>query len=438
MNIKKNTLRIGMGGMLAVCSLMPFSSCEKISLEDEEIGSEPSTGNALLTISTRGVDDTEEAIKYGRIYIFNSAGTCVQMLSTTEDNNTATTRLDAGTYTLYAVGVEDLERFNLPTQAEATSTSVITLLSGKVMDDLLMKTVNVTLEDGETLNQPISLEHKVLSIDQVEIKDVPDDVTQVEVSVNSFYSSVRLDGTFPDTPTESYTVTLTKQTDGTTWKAIPQQLLFPTKGAPTITVSVTSPRGVQGFSYTTSDALPANHHFTLSATYKATQGTLLDMVLTASDWGENRIVSFDLDDDNKVIPVAQSYFNGYYVVSVDATAHSAVLLAKSSLAYAAPSSTTDAEAWQTATVAPMAALAKPFGVSTNWRLPTHDEIEVVSKDTQIVTFTSGGISAIYFCTISNDFGWGYTQKSGDTYTFNTGTAEFGSQIKLRPVIDINY
>ena len=437
MNFKKNTLRIGMGGMLAVCSLMPFSSCEKISLEDEEIGSEPSTGNALLTISTRGVDDTEEAIKYGRIYIFNSAGTCVQMLSTTEDNNTATTRLDAGTYTLYAVGVEDLERFNLPTQTEATSTSIITLLSGKVMDDLLMKTVNVTLEDGETLNQPISLEHKVLSIDQVEIKDVPDDVTQVEVSVNSFYSSVRLDGTFPDTPTESYTVTLTKQTDGTTWKATPQQLLFPTKGTPTITVSVTSPRGVQGFSSTTSDALPVNHHFTLSATYKATQGTLLDMVLTASDWGENRTVSFDLDDDIK-IPVAQSYFKGYYVVSTNATARTAVLLAKSSLAYTAPSSTTNAEAWQAATVAPMAALAKPTGVSTNWRLPTHDEIEVVSKDTQIVTFTSGGISAIYFCTISNDFGWGYTQKSGDTYTFNTGTAEFGSQIKLRPVIDINY
>ena len=419
------------------CSLIAFSSCEKVSLAEEGISSEPSEGAALLTVSTRGTGDTEEAIAFGRVYIFNSSGSCVQMLSTDEDNNTATALLDAGTYTLYAVGMEDLDRFNLPTQTTATPTSVIALQSGKVMDDLLMKTVEVTLEDGETLTQPISLEHKVLSIDQVEVKQVPADVTQVEVSISSFYSTIQLNGTYPDTPTESYTVTLTKQEDGTTWKAAPQQKRFPTKGAPTITVSITSPRGNQAFSYTASDALPANHHFTLSATYKATQGSTLEMVLTASDWGENRTVSFDLDDDNK-IPVAQSYYNGYYVVSVDADARTAVLLAKNSMGYTAPSSTTDAAAWQAALTTPMTALAKPTGVSNNWRLPTSTETAILSKDTQIVTFNSSGISAIYFCTIGEDFGWGYTQKSGDTYTFNTGTTPFADYIKLRPVIDITY
>jgi len=434
-HVNKITSKIG--GMLAVCSLIAFSSCEKVSLAEEGISSEPSTGNALLTVSTRGAGDSEEAVTYGRVYIFNSSGSCVQMLSTDEDNNTASALLDAGTYTLYAVGMEDLDRFNLPTQTNATPTSVIALQSGKVMDDLLMQTVEVTLEDGETLTQPISLEHKVLSIDQMEIKDVPADVTQVEMSISSFYSTVRLNGTYPDTPTESYTMTLTKQTDGTTWKVTPQQKRFPTKGAPTITVSITSPRGNQSFSYTAAEALPANHHFTLSATYKATQGSTLEMVLTASDWGENRTVSFDLDDDNK-IPVAQSYFNGYYVVSVDADARTAVLLAKNALNYTAPSSTTDAAAWQAALTDPMAALTKPTGVTNNWRLPTSTETSIVSKDTQIVTFNNSGNSAIYFCTIGIDFGWGYTKKEGETYTFNTGTTPFGSQIKLRPVIDINY
>ncbi|MBR3619358.1 MAG: hypothetical protein IKN44_06360 [Bacteroidaceae bacterium] len=216
--------------LIALGAIMMLTACEKIVIpEDEEASPIPTgelDGSAQLMISTRTGGGDNNAVAEGRIYIFNQAGSCVQMLSTDEDDNSAVAHLAAGSYSLYAVGGDDLSRFVLPTQNNATTTSVITRQEGKVMDDLLMKKADVVLEDGESTNLNMALEHKVLAISEVEIKKVPTDVTNVEVALMPLYSSIRLDGVYPDTPTESYKIALTKQDDGKTWKALPNQMLF--------------------------------------------------------------------------------------------------------------------------------------------------------------------------------------------------------------------
>ena len=318
------------------------------------------TGSAKLNIftSTPG-DSEEETIVEGKVYIFNSTGICVQLLSMDEESQQITTQLPPGQYTLYAIGGNDLTRFALPTQSEATSSSVITRLAGKVMDDLMMASVVVDLEEEESLNQNIALEHKVICLDDIEIRQVPQTATKVEVTFTPLYSSVCLDGSFPASPTESYKIALTKQADGSTWKAAPDQMLFPSKGTPTVNVTISTSTGNLSYSFT-AEAFSANHHFSIVGTYQTPQGVTLTGILTAGDWGEDQEIAFDINEsDVEFTPLVAGEFCGdYYVVSVDETHRKAVLLAKEKISYTAPSGNATNAQWKAALTAPMAALER--------------------------------------------------------------------------------
>lgn len=437
----------------ALSAVLTFSSCEKIAINEES--EFPSTvtdqvnGSARLNIITRAGagDSDDDIISEGRIYLFNSAGKCIQLLSTDEENNQATVQLSAGSYALYAVGGNDLSRFSFPIQSEATSASVIKLIDGKVMDDLLMASANVDLEDGETLNQNLSLVHKVLCIDEIEIKQLPQTVTKVEVSLTPLYSSVQLDGEYPASPTGNYKIELTKQSDGTTWKASPKQMLFPSKGNPTIKVSITTDEGVMGYSYNAAEELPANHHFTIIGTYKAEQGVSLTGVLTAAGWEEDRTISFDLDGSNQTVynPVAKEFCNGYYVVTVDEANHTAVLLSQKNIPYVAPANESSSEAWKQTLAASLAAWDKPEGANCgNWRIPTIAEAELITQDPRAVTIdtsTSPFTSISIFCLNGNVLNWAESRTEDNIeYTFHSGSGGITSSanIYLRGVIDITY
>ena len=437
----------------ALSAVLTFSSCEKIAINEES--EFPSTvtdqvnGSARLNIITRtgAGDSDDDIISEGRIYLFNSAGKCIQLLSTDEENNQATVQLSAGSYALYAVGGNDLSRFSFPIQSEATSASVIKLIDGKVMDDLLMASANVDLEDGETLNQNLSLVHKVLCIDEIEIKQLPQTVTKVEVSLAPLYSSVQLDGEYPASPTGNYKIELTKQSDGTTWKASPKQMLFPSKGNPTIKVSITTDEGVMGYSYNAAEELPANHHFTIIGTYKAEQGVSLTGVLTAAGWEEDRTISFDLDGSNQTVynPVAREFCNGYYVVTVDEVNRKAVLLSRTNVSYVAPTGSYSQNAWIQAFVAPLEALDKPEGANCgNWRLPTINEAKLITQDPRAVTIDTSEspyISIDIFCLDEGVLKWiESSTEDFNTYTYRSSSDYITSSanIYLRPVIDISY
>lgn len=429
--------------LMMALAMMMLTACEKTVLPENEIPSVETgltAGTARLNISARAPGNAEnEEISEGRVYVFNQEGSCVQVLSMNEESQQFSAQLTAGQYTLYIIGGDDLTRFALPSREEATPTSVITRLAGKVMDNLMMASAVVNLVEGEDLNQDIVLQHKVICLDIIEIRQVPETATKVEVTFTPLYSAICLDGSFPDNPTESYTITLTKQADGSTWKATPDQMFFPSKGTPVVKVTISTSTGNMSYSYT-AETLEANHHFSIVGTYQAPQGVSLTGLLSVGGWGDDQPINFDINEGDMQVReyIAGAFCDDYYVVSVDATHRIAVLLAKEKLDYTAPESNKSAN-WLAALTGPMAALEKPDGVNTDWRLPTLAEVGVFSKDAQIVTFgETSGNTVNFYCLNNNVLEWAYTHKDGDSYELKHGTSGFVARVQLRPVIDIAY
>ena len=432
--------------LLLACATIVLSACEKAVLPEDDLLSEETEStihSAKLNIVASAEDEAGEGtLNEGKVFLFNGEDKCVQLLTMNEEDHRIEAQIPAGQYTLYAIGGDDLTRFDLPSQDEATPTSVITRLSGKIMTDLMMATAYLDVAEGETLNQNISLTHVVFCLDEIELREMPAGVTSVEVTLAPLYSAVQLDGSYEETPTESYKVALEKQTDGTTWKTEKQQMLFPSKGKPTIKVSMITTTGSMSYSFTSAEELEPNHHFDIIGTYKATQGVSLSGIMTDAGWGEDRTINFDIDekDVDEVKFVAGQFFQDYYVVSVDEAQRRAVLLAKEDLTYTAPAEGAASSVWQASFVAPMAALAKPAGATGNWRLPTLDEVDIFARDTQVVSFNqSSGDTMNFYCLGEEEkLCWAYIHRGNNGTELKWGTSGFIERIRLRPVIEVAF
>ena len=309
----------------ACCCIIALVGCSKEIISDEE---NQLARTSQLSITTRADGDLAN-IKDGRIYVFNQAGTCIEVLTTAEATQSATTLLAPGTYQVYAVGSEDLNRFSLPDKDNAKADSKISLNEGNAMEDFLTTQAQVTLEDGVTQQLNLHMERKVTSLTSITIKKVPTDVTAVSVTIEPLYSSILLDGTFPN-ETEPAKMVLTKKEDGT-WQTTPNMLHFPSKGKPTITITFTREDGLKSYSYTANEELAANHHFTIEGTYTQSQGVTLTGIIYNSEWGEDKTITFDFDDENisdngggddsgntdVTMPTPGSTYKGCYVVAVN-------------------------------------------------------------------------------------------------------------------------
>lgn len=431
----------------AVCCILALNGCSKDVLMEFDSDGTPINE---LRIGTRAGDDAT-TVTDGRIYIFNNSGECVSVLSTDQNAEYTSAKLPAGTYSVYAVGGNDLNRFTLPDQTEATTTSWLTLEDGKVMDDLLLSNTSVTME-GEDKTLDIELNRKVMSVSSVTIKKVPTDVTAVEVMVSPLYSKVKIDGTFDTNDTgESYTFTLTKDADGTTWDYQTAKTLFPSKGKPTITI--TFKRGENNattYSYEAAGAFAANKRVKIEGTYTESQGVTLTGTLTSEAWGEESNVEFDFDntnssqqgngnDDNNNnnntpsgTPVAGETYLGCYVVSVDADAKTAVLLSpKQTNGYTSA-----------ATVNTAVASWAVEGIAGTWRLPTVAEVNIFIVNRSIANPDQGKSMAFYCLSGSSVAAIEISRNYADKYTVKAPVTDFDqigtSTTYLRPVTDYSY
>lgn len=438
------------------CGVVALSSCEKVVFD--EVDNEEVTPTSQLIISTRADDPTTTAIQQGRIYIFDSEGSCVRMLSTDATTQTAETALQAGSFSVYAVGGSDLSRFGLPEQANATTTSVLQLQSGQTMGDLLLTNADVTLKDGENRTLNLTLNRKVFCVTDVTIKQVPADVTKVEVSLEPLYKQVLLNGTFPD-ETESATITLTAGEDGT-WQAQPQRYCFPSKGKPTITVYFTRSSGVKSYSYTASEAIEPNHHMSIEGTYTESQGVKLTGILAGTAWGEDKTITFNFDEQsasaggnsgensggnsgddsgntgggNTVsgdVPTAGSTYKGCYVVAVNGK--TATLL-----------STTERDLYKTSSDRPEESLAllqndlaswpAIEGITGTWRIPTEAEARIFITDPNSFYIKESAVGYYYIMV-------GDALKSlefGNNRTVKGVLDKLDAGKRLRPVMDVTF
>jgi hypothetical protein len=375
------------------------------------------------------------------------------MLTIGEESNSATANLAAGTYHVYAVGSDDLSRYSLPSQEEASATSAVTLQQGKVLGDLLLSPeASVTLTDGETRQLNLSLERMVFCVSTVTIKKVPADVTKVEVALEPLYNSVLLNGTYPN-ETTSYRVTLAEDANESgTWQAAPLQMQYPSKGKPTITVYFTRSNGVKSYSYTASEQLEANHHLTIEGTYSEPLGVTLQGIVSGTEWGEDKTIVFSFDESSATgqtgnegngqgneqggeqggssdTPVVGQTYKGCYVVAVDG--NTATLLSPTEKTRFTNSSNIPQEI-ETA----LASWPNVDGVTGTWRLPTLDEAKVFLLQFNLLnsqnasysySVTDKGVLKRFTVNVNYATGEFYAGSVEETLTLN---------MHMRPVIDI--
>ena len=437
--------------ILGVIGLLAMGACSKEVIDDSLSQAKATSTLKIVTRGSANSDDDKDGgnISSGYIYIF-SGNTCVSMLTVSDGVTNSAAQLSAGTYTVYAVGGNNMSCFTLPEQNEANAKSEIGLASGKGMDDLLMKEVTVPLGDSETHLLELTLERKVMRIDQVTIKNVPEGVTGVEVRLAPLYKKIYLDGTYP-TETGYESVELTKDTESTEgeWYLSKEHYCFPASTKPTITVCFTVSGETKSYSYTAAEDLPANHKLKIVGTYTQTYGVELTGVLSGTDWGEDITITFDFDENNATTsgndnndepaagaPVQGSTYLGCYVVSVDQDNKTAVLLSPTKHGNYSLNENNQSQSKQILEEA-LDSWPSVSGVNGVWRIPTLAEAQVFLADvaaTGNVNYELG-----FFCyegTVLKKL----KVKTTDGVNSVTGPyTDFATDWDyLRPVIDITY
>lgn len=390
------------------------------------------TGESELRVTTRGDGGTTLE---SRLYVFNNASQCIQLLSPDGNGQLVTTNLPAGTYDLCGIGSDDLSNYVLPSVDDASPTTAITVAAGKERGDLLMGHETITLTDGDRTNLNLQLERKVTHVTSITIHEVPDDVDQVSVAVGPMYQSILLNGTLDD-PTGTYTVNLTDLGAGD-WVAEPDEFILPSLAKPTMTITFNKGATHKTYSYVSAQPIKPNTHVSLEGTFVGLKGIVLTATMSGQAWDPTpNDLTFDFDE----FPIAGQTFQGYFVVANDPANRTATLLNNTRVSYTDPVNNTPAD-WLAAVNAAINSLAKPAfaGANDAWRLPTEEECKLFSKNTDyVMSFNpDNGYGYFYFYLNDTTLKWGGYQDTGSALNFVSG-ATFVSGLSLQPVIDITY
>ena len=409
----------------AFCGMVTLGSCAQ-----EVINEDMSASDSRMTVMTRGEGDPVTSPV--RLYVFDSDDGCVTMETLDAGSSSFTKNLPAGTYDVYALA-SDESRYALPSKDEATKTTPIALKSDEQFGDLMIGHSSVTLSDGNTNEITLNLSRKVMLLRSVIIKDVPEGTTDVSVMVSPIQESILLNGSYQGDD-GSFSVALTKQSDGTTWKMATEDVfLLPSVGKPTITITI----GTTSFSYSCPNELEANHKITIEGTYKEPTTQPAELTLTGTingvAWGEDSHVSFEFGPEDKPatpsgdIPAEGSTYLGCYVLKVNGNEVTLLSNIEQKTDFINGSDTeqnkkelldTKAETWSIT------------GITSQWRLPTLTELQLV-YDARATLSMAGGKT--YAC-LDGSVLKGYRITTDGPSTVDSGKITNSSY--LRPVTTI--
>ncbi len=282
---------------VAAMAAMALVSCSK---DADGVSDGGAFGNNKLTIRTKavsaGTTDMTVATPIN-VYVFNSGGKCLAVKNLSSETETADMKLEAGNYNLYAVaGAGD--DYTLPSADNATPQSVVTLNAGKQHSDLMAAQTAVTLTDGQDSDVSMSMTRKVLKLTYVSVAAVPDDVTSVSVTVMPLYENITVAGEYSGDQGVQ-TVTLARQSDGTTWRNDCNLFLLPSVGNTLVTLKFTTTDGkTKAFTYSSEKPLKANYKVSLSVNYLEVKEPTLKCKFTGVSW-ENEDDAWSIDANEK-------------------------------------------------------------------------------------------------------------------------------------------
>ena len=290
--MKKN-IQLVVSIVMTVVSMTLLTSCEKEFSEVTPVNPESS-----LTVTTRSESGAEEVAYPVAVYLFDANKACIDFRRIESADASVCYDLVEGVYDVYAFGGVAEGKYTLPSVKEATLESVITLQDGQEHGDLMMAKSSVTTTKGEANTINLLMNRCVSKIESIVIKQVPDDVTAVSVTLSKTCKSMAFDGTMKDVNIE--VITLEKSgTESGTWELkTPRHVLFDVDASASVKISMTTNGNAKGYTYQLTDKWKSNYLYHINATYTEKQNFHVTGTITGATWQGTEDIVFNFDETN--------------------------------------------------------------------------------------------------------------------------------------------
>lgn len=290
--MKKN-IQLVVSIVMTVVSMTLLTSCEKEFSEVTPVNPESS-----LTVTTRSESGAEEVAYPVAVYLFDANKACIDFRRIESADASVCYDLVEGVYDVYAFGGVAEGKYTLPSVKEATLESVITLQDGQEHGDLMRANSSVTTTKGEANTINLLMNRRVSKIESIVIKQVPDDVTAVSVTLSKTYKSMAFDGTMKDVNIE--VITLEKSgTESGTWELkTPRHVLFDIAASASVKISMTTNGNAKGYTYQLTDKWKSNYLYHINATYTEKQNFHVTGTITGATWQGTEDIVFNFDETN--------------------------------------------------------------------------------------------------------------------------------------------
>ena len=318
--MKKN-IQLVVSIVMTVVSMTLLTSCEKEFSEVTPVNPESS-----LTVTTRSESGAEEVAYPVAVYLFDANKACIDFRRIESADASVVYDLVEGVYDVYAFGGVAEGKYTLPSVKEATLESVIALQDGQEHGDLMRANSSVTTTKGEANTINLLMNRCVSKIESIVIKQVPDDVTAVSVTLSKTYKSMAFDGTMKDVNIE--VITLEKSgTESGTWELkTPRHVLFDVAASASVKISMTTNGNAKGYTYQLTDKWKSNYLYHINATYTEKQNFHVTGTITGATWQGTEDIVFNFDETNtqdggsgptinETAPEVGTLYKGCYVLS---------------------------------------------------------------------------------------------------------------------------
>lgn len=318
--MKKN-IQLVVSIVMTVVSMTLLTSCEKEFSEVPSVNPESS-----LTVTTRSESGAEEVAYPVAVYLFDANKACIDFRRIESADASVVYDLVEGVYDVYAFGGVAEGKYTLPSVKEATLESVIALQDGQEHGDLMRANSSVTTTKGEANTINLLMNRCVSKIESIVIKQVPDDVTAVSVTLSKTYKSMAFDGTMKDVNIE--VITLEKSgTESGTWELkTPRHVLFDVDASASVKISMTTNGNAKGYTYQLTDKWKSNYLYHIDATYTEKQNFHVTGTITGATWQGTEDIVFNFDETNtqdggsgptinETAPEVGTLYKGCYVLS---------------------------------------------------------------------------------------------------------------------------
>lgn len=380
--MKKN-IQLVVSIVMTVVSMTLLTSCEKEFSEVTPVNPESS-----LTVTTRSESGAEEVAYPVAVYLFDANKACIDFRRIESADASVVYDLVEGVYDVYAFGGVAEGKYTLPSVKEATLASVITLQDGQEHGDLMRANSSVTTTKGEANTINLSMNRCVSKIASIVIKQVPDDVTAVSVTLSKTYKSMAFDGTMKDVNIE--VITLEKSgTESGTWELkTPRHVLFDVDASASVKISMTTNGNAKGYTYQLTDKWKSNYLYHINATYTEKQNFHVTGTITGATWQGTEDIVFNFDETNtqdggsgptinETAPEVGTLYKGCYVLSRTEESNAIKVLLLHSNQYSdVCNGTMSQEEARNSINSKLSEIASENEI-TGWHLPNEAEMETI-------------------------------------------------------------